>query len=57
MGLRGSDGENGCGASGAGRGAGMDGGRREVAVGGVERAVVDEVDGVRREEELRDLEA
>ena len=35
----------------------MDGGRREVAVGGVERAVVDEVDGVRREEELRDLEA
>ena len=53
MGLRGSDGENGSGASGAGR----DGGRREVAVGGVERAVVDEVDGVRREEELRDLEA
>lgn len=57
MGLRGGDGENGSGASGAGRGAGMDGGRREVAVGGVERTVVDEVDGVRREEELRDLEA
>ena len=55
MGLRGGDGENGSG--GAERGAGMDGGRREVAVGGVERTVVDEVDGVRREEELRDLEA
>lgn len=53
MGLRGGDRENGSGA----RGARMDGGRREVAVGGVERAVVDEVDGVRREEELRDLEA
>lgn len=50
MGFGGRDGVNG-----AGSGADVDGGWGELGIGGVECAVVDEMNGVRREEQLRNL--
>lgn len=41
--------------NGAGSGADADGGWGELGIGGVERAVVDEMNGVGREEQLRNL--
>ena len=41
--------------NGAGRGADADGGWGELGIGGVERAVVDEMNGMGREEQLGNL--